>query len=295
MAFSKDFELEVDSTYRLTSSNSTSNFEYQLPYSFPTVKGQTRITLGSAYVPESFYNIPSDVQFYDSDPSVPATTNSWLLPAGRYTRANLASTLEAGFRAGTGPGSTTGLTWTTVNVTYSNHNGKFTITPIPVGRVLVVPNSVASFFNFIGVTTNISTSTYPGFTVVTPVTIGLARTIVSDLWANMNSEREQRIYIRISNLDNKVMLPWISTQIFTFSVPLYSLNTHQTFVYLPNDLSVAQTLYLSPNALRANSQMKVQLVWNDGTLVDLNGRNWKFILKVEQDEAYPPVNNMYVD
>jgi hypothetical protein len=284
MAFSKDFELEVNSKYKLTNSSSSSDFEYQLPYSFPTVKGQTKITLNSAFIPDSFYNIPFDVQFFDSNPAIPATTNSWILPAGRYTRANLAAALEAGFRAGIGPGSTTGLTWTTVNVTYSNHTGRFTISPIPATKVLVVPNSAAAFFSYIGITTNINTTTYPGFSLVTPATIAAALTILSDSWASMNNDREERVYIRVSNMDNKIMLPWAPNQIFPFAVPLTVLNTHQIFFYEPQDQNSAQTLYLSPVHFRSNSTMKVQLVWEDGTFVNLNGREWKFILKVEQEK-----------
>jgi hypothetical protein len=273
MAFSKDFELEVDSTYRSNTSISTSDFQYQLPYSFPTVKGQTRISLSSAFVPESFHNIPTTT-IYSFIGVGPGPFPSFTIPGRRYTASQLATTMQT---------LATAAGYTTLTISYSATQNKFTFTDSASTYPLSLGTGVTSgFFEWLGFST-------PSF-------IQLVLTVpkISDFDANMNLDRERALYIRIANLDNKIMLPWIPSQIFTFAIPFVVKTPNGEYVYQPNEKKLLQTLYLNSNQLRSNSQMKISLVWRDGTTVDLNGRNWKFSLKVQQDESHS-VKNMFID
>lgn len=260
MAFSKDFELEIDSSYRLSNSTSSTNFQYGLPYSFPTVKGQTRITLSSAFVPQSFYNIPQ-IQLFNYVGVGPGL--SFIIPAGHYTGAQLASTMQT---------LATAASFTSLTISYSASTGKFTFLdsaasyPLALGAGVTTP-----FFDWLG---------FSGF----PTSINIVANVpkISDVFANLNLEREERLYVRIGSLDNKIMLPWNPSQIFTYAIPLLQINPNGYFTYVGQD--DRQTLFLSENQLRANSFLNVQLVWEDGTVVDLNGRNWKIVLKIEQDD-----------
>jgi hypothetical protein len=258
MAFSKDFELEIDSAFRIASSASSSDFEFQLPYSFPTVKGQTQITLTNAFIPESFYNIPFDVVLTAAGPS-------FTIPKGRYSPSQLATTI-------TSLATAAGLT--TFSCTYSSTTGKFTFSDSASTYTLTL-SSPSAFFNWLG---------FNGTPSFIQITSGSPK--ISDNYAGMNFERERRVYLRINTFESKIMMPQTPSQIFTFGIPLFSANQKGDFVFEVSESRLAQTLYLSSNQLRSNSYLKIQLVWQDGTIIDLNGRNWKVALRIEQEKEH---------
>lgn len=257
MAFSKDFEIEFDSTYRTNNSISSTDYEFMLPYSFPTVSGQTSLTLGDVIIPQAFYNIPLT--------TISSGANFFTIPSGRYDASSLCSAIQTGMQATAGAG--TGLGFSTATCSFINTINKIRFNDGSGGKTIVnsTGNDLFTWMGFSG-------------TSLTFGTAGSALTAPS--LPSLNLDREQRVYIRIYAVDNKIMLPQLNTQIFTFGVSLKQVNSSGYFHYTPLE-HLPQKLYLNPNQLRSNSYLKVLLVWGDGTPIDLNGRNWKFVLKVE--------------
>lgn len=270
MALSRICEIEIDSSFRTSNSNSPTDFEFQLPYTFPNYKN-AQIQLGYAYIPNTWWNI-----FTTSSLNIQTTllgSATVTIPAGSYTPPSAAAAF------------TTGLT--TMSGIFLN--GSSPISASAIGSNVVIGWSGTT--KKIWIAANASA----GNTIVTGAflqQLGFSSTIVnipagtaveSNISPTFGSDRDQRFYIRLSGFESKIMLPQLSGQYFTFALNLKDTGASLGYVTIPQD-DQEQTLILSENQLRTNSLIKVQLVDSTGSVIDLNGRNWKFVLRVEPSQ-----------
>lgn len=269
MALSRVCEIEIDSAFRTSNSNSPTDFEFQLPYTFPNYKN-AQIQLGYAFVPNSWYNVTQTQTFVCS---LGPTTVS--IPAGSYTSISLATALTTGVLL---PGG--GL------VTNSQ--------PLPAGislafnqtlKKIIVQNTTGAAVTFTASSGLTTVFTWMGFSstqIASLISPGIPATsfIIAQDSPNINQDRDARFYIRLSGVESKVMMPQLPSQIFTFALTLKDTGASFSYVTIPQD-DLEQTLFLSENQLRSNSTLRIQLVDSFGNILDLNGRNWKFVLRVE--------------
>jgi hypothetical protein len=267
MALSRVCEIEIDSTFRTSNSNSPTDFEFQLPYTFPNYKN-AQIQLGYAFVPNSWYNVTQTQTFTCSLGTVS-------IPAGSYTSISLVTALTTGVLLPSG-GLVTGSTPfpATILIGFNQTLKKIILQNTGGASVTFTPSS--------GLTTVFTWMGFSSDQIATISSTGIAATsfIIAENNPNINQDRDARFYIRLNGLESKVMMPQLPSQIFTFALTLKDTGASFSYVTIPQD-DLEQTLFLSENQLRSNSTLRIQLVDSFGNILDLNGRNWKFVLRVE--------------
>lgn len=275
MALSRVCEIEIDSTFRTSNSNSPTDFEFQLPYTFPNYKN-AQIQLGYAFIPNTWFNVLSAKTLQiTSTLGGPVDVS---IPAGSYNPSTAAAAFTNGLQTMSGIYLTGSVP--IVNTVHS--------TNVVIGwnsttkRIWIAANATAGNTTVTG-----SFLQDLGFSSTT-VNIPSGTAVQSDVSPNLGSDRDQRFYIRLSGFENKIMLPQLPGQYFTFALALKDTGASLGYVTVPQD-DHEQTLILSENQLRTNSLLKIQLVDSTGSVINLNGRNWKFVLRVE------PSHKMEID
>ena len=265
MAFSPVHEIEIDSTYRLASSNSATDFEYQLPFTWPTL-GPSQIRLTACYIPNTIPNLPSATL------SVAGTTASLNLDFGVYTFVSAAARLteraqQAALSGGCGRSTLSCL------YDFELKRYYFIDTAGGAGAVISITSTWMTLFGH-------SNITFPMGTVAGGGTIANTRYYLGDLPA-FGVEELNRVYIRIQAFENKIILPNQYNSRVTYVVPLDNyLSIKDIWIYDAGAIP-QQKVLVSSSYFNTNNLLKIQLINRDGQIVNLLGRNWLMSLRVE--------------
>jgi hypothetical protein len=255
MAFSQVHEIVIDSVSRLNPTTTTSSsFEYQLPFSFPT-HGASQIRLTTAYIPDSFYTFP--------------TAFSGSITAGTYTADQIVTALTGNIGSG-------------ITISWNASSQKFTFSGVPTP-------ATSSWYIFMGW----PSGTVDGSTLTSPNAASLGRDVWSRVYIRINSF-ENKIYLPLPASETftapSVRSPTTNaiyyrnrTAMITFAVPLDKKSPFGIY-YL--DMHTNQKLEVPSSYFNTNSLLRIELMDEFGNLVNLNGRNWQMSLRIE------PVNYM---
>lgn len=258
MAFSKVHEIEVDSSFRLSNSISTTNFEYQFPFTWPYPLEKCQLRLIGVSIPDSFYRFPAtNLTVLDSTGAdVVGSPLTDLLRVGTYTAAQIVTLFNQGF-------NTLGLAGVLI-CAYDSTQQKFSFQNTALTLYVVQ----SAWFPLMGL---------PGNSVTIPASTSVTFPLVGDLGEDLFN----RLYIRLGTFENKIILPNIYNSFISYAVQLNDKNG-RGYWYMGSSVNDnKQKLIISPQHLNNNGLLKVQLLRKDGLILDLNGRNWTFIVRVE--------------
>lgn len=263
MAFSRVHEIEIDSTYRLNGSLSSTDFEYQLPFAFPTLN-PSNIRLVDFYVPNSFWNIP------DSTITIAGGfSGTIIVRGGNHTVQSFNTMIAAAIAAA---GATVSSNFSLVLNTFTKRT-ELTNNSTAGAITLTASNNnfIFSLLGFTQAAQGVSAAAV-GPPIVPSVT-------VSASVYSLGLEDYNRLFVRINSFENKVVLPNVYNTFLTYALPLNTLNSKDVFYMPPADTS--QRVAVSSAHMRTNTILKIQLVNRRGDIVDLQGRNWVVVLRIE--------------
>jgi hypothetical protein len=258
MAFSKVHEIEIDSRYRLSTSASSTDFEYSFPFTWPYPHEQCQIRLVGAWIPDSFYRFPASNLIGINDLGVTVGTVTGLLIVGNYTPAQIVTLMNSGLATIFGASN--------VTFQYDGIQQKFSVT----NNLATLVTIQSQWFPLMGLG-GVSVAVPGGGTSVTFPNVG-----------DLGEHIFNRLYIRLSSFENKIVLPNIYNSATSFAVPL-DLKNSRGYWYLDTSSQNKQklnVLFMS-GQLNNNSIIKVQLYRQDGVLLNLNGREWDFSIRIE--------------
>lgn len=255
MAFSPVHQIIIDSTYRIASSNSSTDFEYELPFTWPTL-GPTQLRLANMMVPNTFSNLPT-ATINDG-----VTTSTQNLDLGNYSFTEAAARMTALMQRAVvdgGLGQTTGsLNWDSSLKRYYFIDTSGAFVPYTMG---------GAWLPLLGFNTTQA--------------IGAANVRYYGGAPPSFHEQNMNFYVYLSAFENKIILPNVFNKFVSFSFPLTSIEPNKEVWYLTNQHTAQQKLLVASPYHNTNRIIRVQLLRRDGTIVDLNGRNWQITLQVE--------------
>jgi hypothetical protein len=94
-------------------------------------------------------------------------------------------------------------------------------------------------------------------------------------------ENFHKFYIRIHAFENKVILPNQYNTHVTYSFPLDRYLPEKDLWCYDNNTSPQQKVLVSSSYFNTNRILRVQLIDRNGSIVNLNGRNWMMTLRIE--------------
>lgn len=254
MAFSPVHQIEIDSTYRLASSKSSTDFEYELPFTWPTL-GPSQIRLTNMMVPNTFFNLPTATI---NDGINTATENldlgnySFTEAAARMTSVMQKAVVDGGLNRVNGS-----LNWDSSLKRYYFIDTSGFFLPYTMG---------GAWLPILGFNSTQA--------------IGLANVRYYAASSPSLNEQNLNFYVRLSTFENKIILPNAYNSFVSFCFPLRNMEPQKEIWYLPNNTSTQKILVSSPYH-NTNKILKIQLLRRDGTIVDLNERNWMMSLRIE--------------
>lgn len=264
MAFSPVHEIEIDSSYRLASSNSSTDFEYELPFTWPTM-GPCQIRLSACYIPNTFPTLPTvTVQTNVGGVITLATLN---LDLGNYGFTSAAARMTERIQQA----APEGCGVSTLSIVYDDNLKRYYfIDTVGAASISVTStwlqifgHSSATFPLNNGGAVSANTRYYMGGAPSFPV------------------ENFHKFYIRIQSFENKVILPNKYNTHVTYSVPLDNYLSYKDVWAYDNNTTPQQKVMVYSSYFNTNNLLKIQLIDRNGAVVNLNQRNWLMTLRVE--------------
>lgn len=264
MAFSPIHEIEIDSTYRIASSNSSTDFEFELPFTWPTL-GPSQIRLSAGFIPNTFPTLPTvTVQTNVGGAITLATLN---LDLGTYGFTSAATRMTERIQQA----APEGCGVNTLSIVFDDALKRYYfISTVNAASISVTSNWLPIFGH--------SSPTFP---------LNSGGAVTANIRYYMGGapsfpvENFHKFYIRIHAFENKVILPNQYNTHVTYSFPLDKYLPEKDLWCYDNDTTPQQKVLVSSSYFNTNRILRVQLFDRNGSIVNLNGRNWLMSLRIE--------------
>jgi hypothetical protein len=254
MAFSPVHQIEIDSTFRLASSTSSTSFEYELPFSWPVFE-PSQLRLVGFCIPNTFFNFPTQTI------TVNGVTSGLNLNTGNYTAVQAAAAVT-----------------TLVQLAAPDGCGRASLSCVydsSLKRFYFI-DTVGGGYQIQSVWLPLLGFSATSYTMLAPAN---ARNYGSFI-PSLGYDETSRLYVRIQSFENKIILPNAYNTFVSYALPLDTYDSDRDMFYL-GAYNYSQKIIVASSFMKTNRIIKVDLLRRDGSIVNLNGRNWLMVLRVE--------------